>query len=147
MHLGDEATIKYSISGKDRKNKCDIVSSVFVSLSHSFFPDLASVPSFISQRCIPIAVKAGAIFYVAKSLSVFLRPFNTFAKSSILNVFQGSPYISVSFSLGKDIRQLSWMSHGVTRFLFLLNFLLISAFFDILASLSISRVFLSGISG
>ena len=33
------------------------------------------------------------------------------------------------------------MSHGVMRFLFLLNFLFISAFFDILASLSISRGF------
>ena len=51
------------------------------------------------------------------------------------------------FSLGKDGRQLSWMSDGVMRFWFLLNFLFILAFFDILASLSISRVFSSGISG
>ena len=47
----------------------------------------------------------------------------------------------------KDFRELSWMSHGVMRFWFLLNFLLIFVFFDILASLSISRVFPSGISG
>ena len=33
------------------------------------------------------------------------------------------------------------MSHGVMRFWFLLNFLFISAFFDILASLWIFRVF------
>ena len=47
----------------------------------------------------------------------------------------------------KDVRELSWMSHGVMRFRFLLNFLFISVFFDILASLSISRVFSSSISG
>ena len=41
--------------------------------------------------------------------------------------------------LYKNIRELSWMSHGVMRFLFLLNFLFISASFDILASLSIPR--------
>ena len=41
----------------------------------------------------------------------------------------------------KDVKELSWMSHRVIRFWFLLNFLFISAFFDILASLSISRVF------
>ena len=45
--------------------------------------------------------------------------------------------------ISKDVRELSWMSHGVMRFRFLVNFLLISAFFDILALLSIS----SGISG
>ena len=50
-------------------------------------------------------------------------------------------------SAPKDVRELSWMSHGVMSFWFLLNFLFISAFFDILASLSISRVFSSGISG
>ena len=44
-------------------------------------------------------------------------------------------------------KELSWMSYRVMRFWFLLNFLFISAFFDILASLSISRVFSSGISG
>ena len=47
----------------------------------------------------------------------------------------------------KDVRQLSWMSHGVMRFWLLLNFLFSSALFDILASLSISRVFSSSISG
>ena len=41
----------------------------------------------------------------------------------------------------KDVKELSWMSHRVIRFWFLLNFLFISAFFDILASLSISRGF------
>ena len=41
----------------------------------------------------------------------------------------------------KDVRELSWMSHGVLHFRFLLNFLFISAFFDILASLSISAFF------
>ena len=45
----------------------------------------------------------------------------------------------------KDVRELSWMSHGVIRFWFLLNFLFILAFFDIIGSLSISRVFPSGI--
>ena len=38
------------------------------------------------------------------------------------------------------------MSHEVMSFWFLVNFLIISAFFDILASLSISCVFSSGIS-
>ena len=42
--------------------------------------------------------------------------------------------------LTKDVKELSWMSHRVIRFWFLLKFLFISAFFDILASLSISRV-------
>ena len=32
----------------------------------------------------------------------------------------------------KDVRELSWMSHGVLHFWFLLNFLFISAFFDTL---------------
>ena len=41
----------------------------------------------------------------------------------------------------KDLRQLSWMSHGVTPFWFILNFFFISAFFDIIVSLSISLVF------
>ena len=49
--------------------------------------------------------------------------------------------------LTKDVKELSWMSHRVIRFWFLLKFLFISAFFDILASLSISRVFSSGILG
>ena len=49
--------------------------------------------------------------------------------------------------LTKNITELNWISHGVMRFRFLLNFLLISAFFDILASLSISHAILSGISG
>ena len=47
----------------------------------------------------------------------------------------------------KNIRELSWMSHGVMRFWFLLNFLFISVAFDILASLSVSGVFSSGFSG
>ena len=47
----------------------------------------------------------------------------------------------------KDVKELSWMSHRVIRFWFLLIFFFISAFFDILASLSISRVFSSGFSG
>ena len=46
----------------------------------------------------------------------------------------------------KDVKELSWMSHRVSRFWFLLNFLFISTFFNILASLSISRVFSSGFS-
>ena len=50
-------------------------------------------------------------------------------------------------TLKKDVRELSCMSHRVIRFWFILNFLFISAFFDILASLSISRVFSSDISG
>ena len=48
----------------------------------------------------------------------------------------------------KDVnKELSWMSHRVIRFWFLLNYLFISAFFDILAPLSISRVFSSRFSG
>ena len=47
----------------------------------------------------------------------------------------------------KNIREVSWMSHGVMRFWFPLNFLFISASSDILASLSISHVFSSGFSG
>ena len=47
----------------------------------------------------------------------------------------------------KNVRKLSWMSHGVMRFWFLWNFLFISASFDILASLSIYRVFSSTFSG
>ena len=47
----------------------------------------------------------------------------------------------------KNIRELNWMSHGVMRFWFPLNFLFILAFFDILASLSTSRVFSRGFSG
>ena len=45
------------------------------------------------------------------------------------------------FCLIKDVGELSWMSHGVIRFWFLLNFPFISAPFDILAYLSIPRVF------
>ena len=41
----------------------------------------------------------------------------------------------------KDVKELSWMSHRVIRFWFVLNFLFISVFFDILASLLISRNF------
>ena len=41
----------------------------------------------------------------------------------------------------KNIREFSWMSYRVIRFWFLLNFLFISAFFDILASLSIPAFF------
>ena len=41
----------------------------------------------------------------------------------------------------KNIRKLIWMSHGVMCFWFLLNLPFISAFFDILASLSISAFF------
>ena len=51
----------------------------------------------------------------------------------------------VSFT--KDDKEVSWMYHRVIRFWFLLNFLFISALFDILALLSISCVFPSGFSG
>ena len=47
----------------------------------------------------------------------------------------------------KNVRELSWMPNGVMRFWFLLTFLFISALIDILALLSISRVFSGGISG
>ena len=47
----------------------------------------------------------------------------------------------------KDVKELSWMSHRVIRFWFLLNFVFISALLDILASLSISHIFSSGFSG
>ena len=47
----------------------------------------------------------------------------------------------------KDVKELSWKSPRVIRFLFLLNFLFIVAFFDIIASLSISRIFSRRFSG
>ena len=47
----------------------------------------------------------------------------------------------INLALTKNIRELSWMPHGVMHFCFLLNFLSILASFDILALLSISRVF------
>ena len=56
-------------------------------------------------------------------------------------------HIMFSANISKDVRQLSWISRGVMCSWFLLNFLFISAFFDILASLSISHVFSSSISG
>ena len=46
-----------------------------------------------------------------------------------------------SFCQSKNIRELWWMSDGVMRFWFLLGFLFISASVNILASLSVSRVF------
>ena len=52
--------------------------------------------------------------------------------------------INFSEGISKNIRELSWMSRGVMCFWFLLNFPFISAFFDIPASLSISRVFSRG---
>ena len=52
-----------------------------------------------------------------------------------------SPTISDKIFRTKDVKELSWMSHRVIRFWFLLNFLFILAFFDILASLSISHIF------
>ena len=52
-----------------------------------------------------------------------------------------------SMTRNKNIRELSWMCNGVMRFGLLLNFLFILASFDILASLSISRVFSSDFSG
>ena len=61
--------------------------------------------------------------------------------------FAGKPLLWLNIGLSKDVRELSWMSHIVIRFWFLLNFLFISGFFDIPASLSISRVFSSGFSG
>ena len=55
--------------------------------------------------------------------------------------------LTLAVRFAKNIRELSWMSHRVTRFWFLLIFLFISASFDILASLSISHVFSSGFPG
>ena len=49
------------------------------------------------------------------------------------------PSLGVVVEFTKDVRELSWMSHRVMRFWFLLNFLFILAF--------ISRIFSSGISG
>ena len=66
----------------------------------------------------------------------FLK-FSTYYQLSSLNIL----------AITKDVRGLKLVSHGVMRFWLLLNFLFISAFFDILASLSISRVFISVISG
>ena len=58
-------------------------------------------------------------------------------------IYGGEMFIEGS----KNVRELSWMSNGVMRFWFLLTFLFISALIDILALLSISRVFSGGISG
>ena len=55
--------------------------------------------------------------------------------------------VATNLDVNKNIRELSWMSHRVIRFWFLLTFLFISAFFDILASLLISCVFSRGFSG
>ena len=53
----------------------------------------------------------------------------------------------IYLTLSKNIIELDWMPHGVMCFWILLNFLFISTFFDILTSLSISRVFSSVYSG
>ena len=55
--------------------------------------------------------------------------------------------IEIFIKCTKDVKELGWMSHRVIRFWFLSNFLFISAFFDILASLSIFRIFSRGFSG
>ena len=99
------------------------------------------------------------ISFLQSLLGMHLWSHQTYLKRDFLNVFLKRIFLKVYFlkkvtrvtnlKLGsiKNIRELSWMSHRVMRFWFLLNFLFISAFFDILASLSISRVFSSGFSG
>ena len=73
--------------------------------------------------------------------------FHIWFKKSLNGVKQELSVLKSEFNSSKEVRELMWMSHGVMHFCFLLNFVLISAFFDILASLSISRVFSSVISG
>ena len=85
-------------------------------------------------------------FFVLSRFSVSLKSLNNYFFRWFTYKYLLSRF-SVLISYNKDVRELSWLSHGVTRFWFLLNFLFILAFFDILASLSISRVFSSGISG
>ena len=76
------------------------------------------------------------------SCGFFVLSFHLWFYSNHFNRFYNS-----LFCITKDVRELSWMSHRVMRFWFLLNFLFISAFFDILALLSISPICSSGISG
>ena len=71
-------------------------------------------------------------------------------KTSRLLVFSVMTEFIIAYSLislKKDVKELSWMSHRVIRLWFLLNFLFIFCFFDILGSLLISRIFSSGFSG
>ena len=71
-------------------------------------------------------------------------------KTSRLLVFSVMTEFIIAYSLislKKDVKELSWMSHRVIRLWFLLNFLFILGFFDILGSLLISRIFSSGFSG
>ena len=71
-------------------------------------------------------------------------------KTSRLLVFSVTTEFIIAYSLislKKDVKELSWMSHRVIRLWFLLNFLFILGFFDILGSLLISRIFSSGFSG
>ena len=73
------------------------------------------------------------------SLAEYLNLIKSLAVKFYTNYRKHPPGNSL-FSLEKDVRGLSWMSHGVMHFWFLLNFLFISAFFDILALLSVPRV-------
>ena len=84
-----------------------------------------------------------------KSKKKLKSPMTTTSQSWKLQLVKTIRIHSVSASLIqiKDLRQLSWMSHGVMRFWFLLNFLFASVAFDIPASLSVSRVFSSGFLG
>ena len=71
-------------------------------------------------------------------------------KTSRLLVFSVMTEFIIAYSLislKKDVKELSWMSHRVIRLWFLLNFLFILGFFDILGSLLISRIFSSDFSG
>ena len=82
------------------------------------------------------------IIWVTQSYFRKMMYFIVAGRSFLLLVFFLNIYCScVLLSITEDVRELSWMSHGFMRFWFLLNFPFILAFFDILASLSIARVF------
>ena len=67
-------------------------------------------------------------------------------KTKNIRKFNNSKTRISFFNFTKNIKELSWMFHGVMPFWFLLNFLFILVFSDILTSLSISCVFSSGFS-
>ena len=99
-------------------------------------------------------------FFLLDALSLKMQPIETFPTNckissmwlflfqkiyarNVLLASQTKFTKIIYLALSKNIIELAWMPHGVMRFWILLNFLFISTSFDILASLSISRVFSS----
>ena len=69
------------------------------------------------------------------------------SEMNIYASFSADHFVIDGLSNPKDVKEPSWMSHRVIRSWFLLNFVFISVFLDILVSLSISRALSSGFSG